>query len=331
MKFLEVMKDKGKANRLIDNTLLELYLRDSDVLPETKKSRLEKALTLMNNPRSSYDEGVALALCEVQGFKHGQLYLYERMELYNEILQYYMDMKEYKSVTKTCKKYSKVAPYLWAIALRYFTSQDNPSLLKQEIVEVLCNIESNHIFHPTHVVKVLSYGNATLGLMSDYIHDFIQRGEKDISEDTKRLKSIVEEMNKNKQEILELKEGVKKFQLHKCVRCLLPLDLPSCHFLCNHSFHQRCLGENESVCPECAEETKDFRNRQRILEESARKHSEFFRQLENTSSEGFSVIAKYFGRGVFDKPLVETIEVGVLPTLDPGLFKDFVGDFVKKG
>eukprot|EP01126_Amoeba_proteus_P057859 TRINITY_DN7402_c0_g1_i5.p1 TRINITY_DN7402_c0_g1~~TRINITY_DN7402_c0_g1_i5.p1 ORF type:complete len:134 (-),score=36.34 TRINITY_DN7402_c0_g1_i5:199-600(-) len=125
--------------------------------------------------------------------------------------------------------------------------------------------------------------------------------------------------------------GVKKFQLHKCVRCGQQLDLPSVHFLCNHSFHQRCLGENESICPECAEETKDFKNRQKILDENACKHSDFFRQLENSSSEGFNVIAKYFSRGVFDRvPPVETVETGVLPTLDPALFKELVGDLLSE-
>jgi len=58
-------------------------------------------------------------------------------------------------------------------------------------------------------------------------------------------------------------------------------------------------------------------NRQRALEENARKHSEFFRQLEGTT-DGFSVVAKYFGRGLFNKPAHEA--ESLMPTLDPSQF-----------
>jgi len=122
---------------------------------------------------------------------------------------------------------------------------------------------------------------------------------------------------KNRQEIEELTSGVIKFTRSKCTRCGDQLDLPAYHFFCGHSFHQRCLGENENVCSECAEDNKDFKNRQKALEEGARKHSEFFRQLEN-SNDGFLVVSKYFGRGMFDKS-TEKSKVE-LPTLDPNLF-----------
>jgi hypothetical protein len=46
------------------------------------------------------------------------------------------------------------------------------------------------------------------------------------------------------------------------------------------------------------------------------------------NSDGFGIIAKYFGRGVFDKPQQESIEAGVLPTLDPNLFQDLVGTLI---
>lgn len=44
----------------------------------------------------------------MQDFKQGQLCLYEKMMLYNEILQHYMDIDDYSNVVKTCRKYSYV-------------------------------------------------------------------------------------------------------------------------------------------------------------------------------------------------------------------------------
>eukprot|EP01127_Copromyxa_protea_P023214 TRINITY_DN8636_c0_g1_i2.p1 TRINITY_DN8636_c0_g1~~TRINITY_DN8636_c0_g1_i2.p1 ORF type:complete len:893 (-),score=181.99 TRINITY_DN8636_c0_g1_i2:158-2836(-) len=330
IQFLQDVLDKGRATPLLFNTLLDLYLRgDDDETPAIKKQRQEKALELLSNPQANYDTGTALVLCQMQDFKQGQLVLYEKLMLYNEILQHYMDIDDYANVVKTCRKYSKVAPYLWARALVYLTDKDPELNLRQEIIEVLRNIDSNNIFPPNQVIKMLSQGNAYLGLITSYTSKHIQEQEREISEDTKRIKSYQEETARHRQEIEDLTVGVKKFQFHKCTRCSQVLDLPAVHFLCNHSFHQRCLGENENICPECAEENKDFRNRQRALEENARKHSEFFRQLDTSgNNDGFGIIAKYFGRGVFDKPQQETVEAGVLPTLDPGLFQDLVGTLI---
>lgn len=53
-------------------------------------------------------------------------------------------------------------------------------------------------------------------------------------------------------EVAELRSAARIFQNTKCTACTSALDLPAIHFLCMHSFHQRCLGENEKECPVCA-------------------------------------------------------------------------------
>jgi len=123
----------------------------------------------------------------------------------------------------------------------------------------------------------------------------------EIADNTNKIMTVQEETNKDKQEIEDLTFKVKKFQQHKCCRCLDALYLPAYHFFCNHSFHQQCLGENENVCSECAEENKNFKNKQRAREENVRKHADFFRQLDN-STDGFGFISSYFSRGIFDRP-----------------------------
>ena len=41
-------------------------------------------------------------------------------------------------------------------------------------------------------------------------------------------------------------------------RCNQTLGLPAVHFLCMHSFHQRCLGDNERECPKCAQTNRNM-------------------------------------------------------------------------
>jgi len=284
-----------------------------------EQKKKEKAMNLLTSPYSQYDEGIALCLCQMQGFKAGTLYLYEKMTLYNEILLFYFENNEYKNILQICMKLAKTDPILWIRALTYFADID-PSVYdcKEEITEILKNIEKLQILPPLQVIQILANSpHATVGLVSNYFANAIQSEKQFIKDDIERIRIDQKETQKNRQEIEALTSGVIKFQRHKCTRCNDALDLPAYHFFCGHSFHQRCLGENESVCSECAEENKDFKNRHKALEEGARKHNDFFRQLEN-SDDGFSVIAKYFGRGMFDKQ-VEKGSIG-LPTLNPDLF-----------
>ena len=90
------------------------------------------------------------------------------------------------------------------------------------------------------------------------------------------------------------------FQLMKCSACSNPLDLPATHFLCMHSFHQRCLGDNERECPMCAPANRTILEIKRSQEANAQRHDQFYKQLE-VADDGFSVVADYFGRNVFNK------------------------------
>jgi hypothetical protein len=76
-------------------------------------------------------------------------------------------------------------------------------------------------------------------------------------------------------------DSAKMFYHTKCYSCQNQLDIhsTSLHFLCGHSFHQRCLGENENQCPKCLPEFKRVLEVKRMLEESANQHDVFFKQV----------------------------------------------------
>ena len=44
------------------------------------------------------------------------------------------------------------------------------------------------------------------------------------------------------------------FQGLKCHQCTSGLSLPAVHFLCMHSFHQRCVADSEQECPKCTQQ-----------------------------------------------------------------------------
>ncbi|KAJ2530694.1 Vacuolar protein sorting-associated protein 11 [Coemansia sp. RSA 1933] len=88
------------------------------------------------------------------------------------------------------------------------------------------------------------------------------------------------------------------FQSTKCISCMTPLDLPSIHFLCKHSYHQRCLGDVSDSCPRCQMENQLLEDQRRHQEINAKKHGMFFDKLQN-ANDGFDVVAEWFSKSPF--------------------------------
>ncbi|KAL8438112.1 hypothetical protein ACSSS7_000477 [Eimeria intestinalis] len=113
------------------------------------------------------------------------------------------------------------------------------------------------------------------------------------------------------------------FESERCDFCFLPVELPSVHFRCGHSFHIYCLSSNNeekmesvqatdpsqmSYC--CAICTPQFNAKRLLLsqrEAEACNTDDFFKYLRG-STDGFDFILSCFGRGLFPSPLVRGSE-----------------------
>lgn len=106
------------------------------------------------------------------------------------------------------------------------------------------------------------------------------------------------------------------FKARRCQSCGRALDLPTVHFLCQHSFHQRCLNVNVNrisastedgsinvdektslECPVCAPQNATIKAIRRRQIEAADQHDLFTREL-GRSRDRFGTVSEFFGRGV---------------------------------
>lgn len=69
--------------------------------------------------------------------------------------------------------------------------------------------------------------------------------------------------------------------------------------MCGHSFNLRSLGDSDKECPLCAPEFKRVLDIQQNLRAAALQQDAFFTQLRE-HSDGFSVVADHFGRGLMN-------------------------------
>lgn len=87
------------------------------------------------------------------------------------------------------------------------------------------------------------------------------------------------------------------FQVTRCASCGTQLDLPAVHFMCKHSYHQRCLSDSEPECILCARQHAIIKEVRRNQTRLADRHEVFTAEVQE-SEDGFGVVAGAFGRGL---------------------------------
>ncbi|XP_040575131.1 vacuolar protein sorting-associated protein 11 homolog [Lepeophtheirus salmonis] len=298
-KIIELESDEVSPQ--IYNTLLEYYLA---LLPESEV----KVLDLLRTQNCNLDQ--ALILCKNASCKSGLLYLYEKKRIYDEILVYHVREGDTRNALETCRKFGDEDRQLWVSALRLIPN--DPNATSEIMSEILERIESLKLMSPLEVISTLtSTSGATLGLVRDYLLKYIESEQQVIDENQRAITEYQAETEKIKNKIDSLENGPIVFQCSKCSACSKPLDLPSVHFLCKHSFHKLCVAsfsDNENECPVCFSENKNILDIIKSQESNKTAHEAFHYQLE-TAQDGFSLVAEYFGRGLFrgDEDLLSII------------------------
>lgn len=250
-----------------------------------------------------------LLLSHLSNFRDGTTLVREQSGLYFDIFRSYTTANDTAGALKALRKYGPEEPQLYPAALAYFTSSSTTlSEAGGEIDAILKKIDDDGLMAPLQVIQTLSQNKiATMGLIKTYLAKTIERERAEISSNRKLITTYRTDTASKANEIESLNTKPVAFQSTRCSACGSPLDLPTVHFLCKHSFHQRCLNvetvedEDEDVeCPVCAGGNATVKAIRRAQEESAERN-DLFADALGRSSDGFGTISEWFGRGVMGK------------------------------
>lgn len=292
------------------NTLFELYLTlsaktDSDEARRASEVWLDKAMRLLKNESIHYDATHALIISSSRGFTPGMVFLWEKMDMYEDILRFWMDKAEQGDVAASAQAlqclntYGPKHPHLYPLVLRFITS--TPELLSrhtEDLAAMLDHIEQEKIMSPLGVVMVLSRNEvASIGLVKQWLLSRIKESQDEIKADRQLIDSYRTETKAKLQEVHTLTDETQPpiFHVTKCSSCNGQLDLPAVHFMCKHSYHQRCIADHETECPNCARAHGTVREIRRNNEAFANQHEHFLSEVEFS---GFDAVARAFGRGL---------------------------------
>nr|CDS28590.1 vacuolar protein sorting associated protein 11 [Hymenolepis microstoma] len=269
MKFLErsieksTSKDASLANMV--ETLLELMLHEASSIAKDPFSQNGEAeishlhaliMRLLEDPNSTYDEGKALVLCKQRDFIPGCLYIWMKNKQYDQIMEHYVLSNDFEAIMRACEEYGDEVPSLWFEAFKYVS--DKPQL-GDKLPRILSEVESRNLAFPLAIIQFLTSPDKdkchSLGNVRAYLLRYLESGKERVEANEAKMQRLREETLKNREIARQSKIRVKIFQQQKCAVCNQPLEPPSVHFLCDHSYHKSCYdtySSDDHLCPECA-------------------------------------------------------------------------------
>lgn len=316
----EDLKDSDRTD--LSTTLFEMYLHKSNEKKgeEHREEWEKKAKALINSQNLGPDNKIpisnsnVLLLSHLTNFRDGTTLVKEQSGLLFDIFRSYTSAKDTAGAIKALRKYGPEEPQLYPAALAYLTS--DPRILEEagpgELAAVLARIDEGGLMAPLQVVQTLGKNAvATMGMLKPYLSARIEKERRDIGANRRMAETCRAETEQRRAEIADLGSKPAVFQATRCTDCGATLELPVVHFLCKHSFHQRCLrggggvdGAGAGECPKCAGDNDTIRALRKTQEEYAERHELFKDDLER-SEDRFGAIAQWFGRGVMGSQSVE--------------------------
>lgn len=303
-------------------TLFERYLSLEKLDPENTTEWMNKANALLQQYPKLLDRLSVLLLSHINGFQDGEKFSQQQNGFEESLFQSAQIVGDTEECFNIVRKYGESKPMLYMLVFRYMVSLETvfSKITQKDMTFILQNIQKHRLATPVEVVRILSSQDfTTLGLVKDYLIDYLDQQSQEISNNEKLIQSYESESTKYTLKLNELKTQPFLLQNNKCSMCRLKLDFPVIHFKCKHSYHQRCLNENTYMavsklanelslrCPICF---KDIDQVSALREAQLQvKHQEQeFRHLLNETSDRFKLITDYIGRGVMEEDYVPIAE-----------------------
>ncbi|KAH7021144.1 vacuolar membrane protein [Microdochium trichocladiopsis] len=319
-------------------TLFEMYLHKASERKGIHREEWEaKAKKLIEGKDLPIENSNVLLLSHLSDFRDGTTLVKEQSGLLFDIFRSYTSAKDTRGAIKALRKYGGIEPQLYPAALAYFTSDARvlDEAGPEELESVLQKIDEDGLMAPLQVIQTLGANTvATMGMIKPYLSETIARERREIATSRRQCNSFRRETAQKLGEIRELGTKPAVFQAQRCPGCGGALELPVVHFLCKHSFHQRCLkqgGGGEaaadgvggggadaaaagSECPVCAPNNSAVRAMKARQDEWSTRHDLFRDALEKGGKGGasggggedrFKTVSGWFGQGVMG---VSTLE-----------------------
>jgi len=160
--------------------------------------------------------------------------------MHYEVLSCHINTGDNQRLLESTMELQSNEAHIWLEMLSHFTTETMSDGI--HLNEVLCHIEHTAVLPALSVLQVLGFHSAvTLASIKKYLMHTLSSDQTSIKEDVAAINKYVKETSRMHAEVHELHNSPRIFQNNRCSACAATLELPASHFLCMHSFHQRCV------------------------------------------------------------------------------------------
>ena len=189
------------------------------------------------------------------------------------------------------------------------------SIADSILLDALKEISNHKTYSVLHVLRTLTKNGSqvNLGHVREYFkNEFASvlrqpdNNNDDITFDMEYPK--VETLKNLSTDIGDLITNQVVFRNSKCSICDQQLELPSLHFLCQHSFHNYCFAsfsENKNQCWTCSKDNRTVIENLKARDLDRNVHDNFQNQLQNADNVVY-LISKFLRRGIFQQNLYKS-------------------------
>lgn len=111
-----------------------------------------------------------------------------------------------------------------------------------ELITKLNFLAKEKLLSPLMVIDALSTSlTCTLGDVRDYLNSVLRQELEQVKSDTELTEKYRKDTEKLREQIQTIKNSTIIFQGSRCSACHHQLELPSVHFMCQHSYHQQLV------------------------------------------------------------------------------------------
>lgn len=313
-----------KDKKDIMATLYEMYLNLAAKMPDERAQWEAKAKSLLETIQAeknwtSEETTTLLLLSNVFGYNEGEIMIRESADEASEgfgvdLFRSAVLSQDYLRSYDLIEKYGEREPDLYCSGISVYTSREDiyKQIGETRILNLIDKIERNKLLTPLELIKQLSRNNngfVKLGLVKDYLINYIKRQKLEINNNDKLIDSYKKESDKTDSEINDLLHNNQTVNQPRCASCTQPLDFPVIHFKCGHTYHEHCLliskpdttdlEEEDLECPRCSSQYDSMQALKRQEHETGMKNEMFDAALEG-SSDRLKVMMGFIGRGAME-------------------------------
>ena len=290
---------------------IELFFSEN-----TENSR-NKIIEIIKNEKFvlKYDTQYLMMLFKYHNFKEGLEALCEVNKFNQELLNIYIEKKNYEKIIFLCEKYGKNDVSLWWRSLDFFIGKEYKEKLNTEenqifnsfLEKFLNKLFESDAFIDINILEIINDINSDvpLSLITNFMDKSLKKHYQSLSEQEKNFIDYDPKIKSTVEEIKNLRTKGYLIDFKECSECSLPINLPFVSFLCGHSFHNLCIyshfsSNDKLYCIKCKEKkdkleeelknikkNKDIYNEKDKLEQDINNHLDKIDFINQLYSKGF--------------------------------------------